>query len=79
VPTALRVGPYRIHFYASDGDEPRHVHAVRDASEAKFWLDPGVSLARSRGFTRRELRRVQGIVETNAQTLRDAWDAFFNT
>jgi hypothetical protein len=70
--------PYRLHFYASDGDEPRHVHVVRDDCEAKFWLVPDVRLARNRGFPDRDLRGVMRVVETNAQALRDAWDAFFN-
>lgn len=39
-PTVLRSGPYRFFFYAGDRHEPTHVHVERDASKAKFWLEP---------------------------------------
>jgi hypothetical protein len=67
-----------MHFYATDRDEPRHVHVARSGSDAKFWLDPEVRLARNHGLPEPELRRVMRIIETNARALRDAWDAFFN-
>ncbi|HXM47967.1 MAG TPA: DUF4160 domain-containing protein [Pyrinomonadaceae bacterium] len=39
MPTVLRIGPYRLFFYAGDGDEPEHVHIECDDRVAKFWLD----------------------------------------
>ncbi len=51
-----------------DGEEPVHVHVERDRSSAKFWLDP-VVLARSSGFSRSELRMVEGVEK--------AWYEFF--
>lgn len=37
MPTLLRTGPYRVHFYAQDRlEEPPHVHVRRDRNEAKF-------------------------------------------
>ena len=77
MPTVLRFGPYRLHFYASDGVEPRHIHVAREGADAKFWLDPDVDLAHNRGFSIKERRDIQRIVEDNAQHLRDEWDAFF--
>ena len=43
---------------------------------AKFWLEP-VELARSKGFSRMELRRIESIVSENAIDIREAWDEFF--
>jgi hypothetical protein len=40
MPTILRVGPYRLFFYAGDRDEPPDVHVEREDKIAKFWLDP---------------------------------------
>ena len=40
MPTVLRSGPYRFFFYASDHDEPVHIHVERDEKVAKYWLDP---------------------------------------
>ncbi len=77
MPTVLRVGPYRFFFYAGDGDEPPHIHIERDDDTAKFWLDP-VRLQRSRGFSRRELSRIQRLVEEHSEELLRGWDEYFN-
>ena len=51
MPTVLRIGPYRLFFYSSDGDEPLHIHVERDNYIAKIWLDP-IRLQKSGGFTK---------------------------
>ena len=33
MPTVLREGPYRYYFYASDREEPPHVHVERDVHQ----------------------------------------------
>ena len=75
--TVLRRGPYRFFFYAGDRDEPAHVHVERDADTAKFWLDP-VSLERSGGFNRREIQRIQKLVEENQVDLLKGWNEYFS-
>ena len=73
MPTALREGPYRVHFYAADRlQEPPHMHVRRDRNEAKFWLDP-VRLERGGGFPRHELRDIRRILESREQELLDFW------
>lgn len=76
MPTVMQVGPYRFYFYASDGDEPRHVHVEWEDNVAKFWLDP-VRLERIGGFNRVELNRIRRIIEENRAQMVEAWDAFF--
>jgi hypothetical protein len=76
MPTVLRTGPYRFFFYASDREEPPHVHVERDEKIAKYWLDP-VRLQFSGGFNRFELRRIKGIIEENQLTLVEAWNEYF--
>jgi hypothetical protein len=78
MPTVFRSGPFRFFFYAGDGGEPPHVHVERDDSEAKFWLDP-VRLERSRGFTRKEINRLNALVETHRQQLLESWHEFFDS
>lgn len=78
MPTALRVGPYRFYFYSYDCDEPRHMHVDRENMSAKFWLDPDVSLAENRGFSRQELRNIERIAREHLEALRHEWDAFCN-
>ena len=78
MPTVLRSGPYRLFFYSSDRDEPRHVHVARDDRYAKPWLDP-VRLHDSAGFSRPELGVIEALVVDHAETLRKAWDGYFAT
>ena len=53
------------------------MHVSREGAEAKYWLDPEVRLARNRGFSAAELRKVEAIIERNLLTLRAAWDDYF--
>jgi len=76
MPTVMRSGPYRFFFYASDRDEPRHIHVERDDKVAKYWLDP-VRLQISGGFNRLELRRIRVMIEENHERLMEAWDGYF--
>lgn len=43
---------------------------------AKFWLNP-VSLARNHGFSARELRQIERIVQENRQQLLEGWNEYF--
>lgn len=73
MPTVLRSGPYRLFFYAGDGQEPPHVHVERDNGVAKLWLDP-VRVQKDLGFRAAELRRIQRIVEEHQSELMEAWN-----
>ena len=72
MPTVLRIGPYRFHFYSREGNEPPHIHVAREEREAKFWLRP-VSLAANFGFGASEVRDIQRLVEEHCQMLTDAY------
>jgi hypothetical protein len=76
VPTVLRSGPYRFFFYASDRDEPPHVHVERDDNIAKFWLDP-IRLQSSGGFSRVEIVRIGRLVTDHRLELVEAWNEYF--
>jgi hypothetical protein len=78
VPTALRIGPHRLFFYAGDRDEPQHIHVERNDKIAKFWLDP-VRMESSRGFGRAELGRIQKIIQENHVKLVEAWNGYFGS
>ncbi len=75
MPTVLRLGPYRFHFYSREANEPPHIHVARDDFEAKFWLSP-VALAKNDGFGRAELNRIARLVEENCQRLIAAYTRF---
>ena len=76
MPTLLREGPYRFFFYLSDRGEPPHVHVQRDNYVAKFWLNP-VTLERSGGLSRTEIRRVERIIEQNRASFLREWHVRF--
>lgn len=65
-------GPYRFFFYSLDCIEPEHVHVQRDHNTCKFWLLP-VSLARSTGFSAKELNRIRKIIKSNRELILAAW------
>jgi hypothetical protein len=78
MPTILRAAPYRFFFYASDSEEPYHIHVERDDKVAKYWLDP-IRLQSSGGFNRIELKRVRVIIEENHEILMEAWNEYFGS
>ena len=77
MPTVLRVGPYRLFFYAGDREEPSHIHVERDVNVAKFWLDP-IRLVNNGGFRPNEIGRIQRLVEERQAELLRSWNEFFN-
>ena len=40
MPTILRIGPYRFHFYSDESEEPPHIHIRSGDGDCKFWLNP---------------------------------------
>jgi hypothetical protein len=75
MPTVLRVGPYRFHFYSAEAREPAHIHVARDDREAKYWLRP-VALAANYGFSTAELRDLERLVIEHCDLLIAAYTAF---
>jgi len=76
MPTVFKYGPYRCFFYASDKEEPQHIHVEREDRVAKFWLDP-VRLQRNGGFSREEVSRIQKVILEHRELLREAWNEYF--
>ena len=76
MPSVLRVGRYRFFFYASDFDEPPHIHVEYENKIAKFWLDP-IRLQKSGGFNRIEINRIYKIIQEHQDKLIGEWDEYF--
>ena len=76
MPSVLLIGPYRLFFCSSDGNEPLHIQIERDDAVAKYWLEP-VRLARSQGFRGAELRDIERIVVEHQNALIEAWHDYF--
>ncbi len=65
-------GPYRFFFTSFDCNEPPHVHAEREDRTSKFWLAP-LELARSHGFSARELNAIRRIIQAHHTAIMEAW------
>jgi len=77
MPTIFRSGPYRFFFYATDRDEPPHVHVEREDKLIKFWLNP-VRMQYSIGFNPIEIRRIERIIQKQRVKFLEAWNAYFS-
>ena len=75
MPTVLRIGAYRFHFYSDEGDEPPHIHVRCAGAECKFWLDP-VALARNRGIPPHQLREIERLVYEHQQFLEEQYNDY---
>jgi len=60
------------HGLGPEVGEPPHVHVERETSTAKFWLEP-IELARSHGFSARELNVIRRIITTHREVIVEAW------
>jgi hypothetical protein len=75
-PTVFRTGRYRGFFFSRE-ESRKHVHVSSPDGEAKFWLEPILSLATHTGLSARELSRMQRAVEEHHGEIIRAWRAHF--
>jgi hypothetical protein len=74
MPTLLRVGPYQFFIVMFDCRERMHVHVQGGGNgQAKLWLLPEIGMAASRGYTIRDLARIEAIAREHRQTLLERW------
>ena len=80
MPVILRFKGYVFFFYSNEGNplELAHIHVRNAESEAKFWLEPDISLARNDGFNSKELKEIFVIVETHRTQFTEAWYDYFS-
>jgi hypothetical protein len=76
MPTVLKKGKFRFFFFSNEGSEPMHIHVESNEKYAKFWLDP-VQLARSIGYSAKELNEIRGLVLENLNLFREKWNEYF--
>ena len=78
MPTVLRIGPYRFHFYSDERNEPAHIHVRTSDGECKFWLDP-ITLAKNRGLAPHVLRQIERLVYEHQAFLKEKFDEYHRT
>lgn len=79
MPTVLRYRNLRFFFFSNEGSprEPVHVHVEGDGGEAKLWLAPEVTVARSAGFNRRQLSELVRVAIENREAMERTWHEYF--
>ena len=76
-PSIFREKGYRFYFLSNE-EERIHIHVTCEDGEAKFWLEPIVSLAISHGLNARRLSEIQKIVEGRSDEILKAWRSHFH-
>ncbi|MBI1849439.1 MAG: DUF4160 domain-containing protein [Planctomycetes bacterium] len=75
-PTVFSSGGYRFYFFSRE--EPRmHVHVHHSDGEAKFWLEPGIELAKNYGLSSRRITAARRLIEEHEDEIRSAWQTHF--
>lgn len=54
-----------------------HVHVLSPEGEAKFWIEPIVSLAHSKGLSDKELNRLHKIIQDRRNEIKRHWQKHF--
>ena len=60
-------------FFFSKEESRKHVHVYCGDGEAKFWLEPAIELADNYGLKRKQLSKIQRIIEERKDEIIDAW------
>ncbi|MBU3661735.1 MAG: DUF4160 domain-containing protein [Bacteroidetes bacterium] len=68
MPTILRIGNLRFHFYSDEGNEPPHIHVSTSDGECKYWLQP-IRLAGNINLRPHEIREIEKHVYENLNFL----------
>ena len=75
-PTIFRERGFRFLFFSRE--EPKlHVHVQSPKGEAKYWLEPKLTLAKNNGFSVRDLRTIETIIKEHENEIRSAWEKGF--
>jgi hypothetical protein len=65
-------------FYWSREHEPVHVHVKKGEAEARFTLEPAVTLVENHGLKPHELALAEEVINENREYMIEHWKLFFN-
>lgn len=75
-PTVFREKGYRFYFLSSE-EKRIHIHVTSEDGEAKYWLEPIVSLAVFHRLSPRRLNEIKEIIEEHKNEITKAWEKHF--
>jgi len=76
IPSLFREKGYRFYFLSNEEDRI-HIHVTGEDGEAKFWIEPIVTLAMSHGLNPKKLNQIQKIVGEHEDEIIKAWQRHF--
>jgi hypothetical protein len=77
-PTILRDKGYRFFFFSRE-ESRMHVHVSCGDGEAKFWLEPEITLARNVQLSGLQLKEIGQLIEVHVDELKTAWNKHFGS
>ena len=76
-PTIFRAKGYRFYFLSNE-ENRIHIHVTGEDGEAKFWLEPSLSLAVYFGFNSQQLKEIQQLIEEHRSEIVEGWQKHFS-
>lgn len=64
-PVFRREEGYVFKIYSNE-EERKHIHVIKAENEAKYWLEPNIMLDENFGFSSKELKQIETIIQNNA-------------
>ena len=71
-PTVFREKGYRFYFFSLEEDR-MHVHVACSDGDAKFWLEPEIEVAMTRGLRPNRVKTIHKIIEEHRNEIENAW------
>jgi hypothetical protein len=71
-PTIFRAKGYRFYFLSNE-ENRIHIHVTSEKGEAKFWIEPIISLALSFELSPMQLTMIKRLVEEHKDEIIEAW------
>jgi len=76
-PTLFRIKGYRFYFLSNE-ENRMHVHIICADGEAKFWLEPIVSMATYHKLNAKKLNEIQKLVKEHKNEIIKEWKKYFS-
>ena len=75
-PTVFRYKGFRFFFFSRE-ENRIHIHVHSQDGEAKFWLEPILSLAHTHGLSSKQLNELQEVVNERREDIIQSWKEHF--
>jgi len=75
-PAVYRERGFKFFFFSNE-EERMHVHIVGQIGEAKFWIEPEITLANNYKLSKKELLKLEKSVKEHENEIKAAWYKHF--